>query len=88
MRGQIDDVAIWRAWQVNHMKALSGRKFDLSSYWGRIIRRRTQVRIQFEEQQGIPVDHERLVFMFKRKKLADGFKLSDYQVRNKENNKG
>ena len=60
------------------LKTLSGQSFKLSvgdeSYTD-------ELKFLFEEQQGIPVDHSRLIFTFRGKKLEDGFRISDYEVR-------
>lgn len=60
-----------------HLKSLSGRNFELSVGEEAYVE---ELKFLFEEQQGIPVDHKRLIFTFKGKILEDGFRLSDYKV--------
>ena len=60
------------------LKSLSGQTFQLSVGDKSYVE---ELRFVFEEQQGVPVDHSRLIFTFKGKKLEDGCRLSDYGVR-------
>ena len=60
------------------LKSLSGQSFKLSVGDESYVEELTFL---FEEQQGIPVDHSRLIFTFKGKQLQDGFRVSDYGVR-------
>ena len=60
------------------LKTLSGQSFKLSVGDESYVE---ELKFLFEEQQGIPVDHSRLIFTFKGKKLQDGFRISDYEVR-------
>ena len=60
------------------LKSLSGRNFKLSVGDESYVE---ELKFLFEEQQGIPVDHSRLIFTFKGKQLQDGFRVSDYGVR-------
>lgn len=60
------------------LRSLSGRKFDLTVGEESYVE---ELKFVFEEQQGLPFDHKRLIFMFKGKELKHGFRLSDYKVR-------
>ena len=60
------------------LKTLSGQSFKLSVGDESYVE---ELKFLFEEQQKIPVDHCRLFFTFKGKKLQDGFRISDYEVR-------
>ena len=60
------------------LKSLSGQSFTLSVGDKSYVE---ELKFLFEEQQGIPMDHSRLIFTFQGKQLQDGFRVSDYGVR-------
>ena len=60
------------------LKALSGQSYKVSAGGESYVE---ELKFLFEEQQGIPVDHSRLIFTFKGKQLQDGDRISAYGVR-------
>ena len=61
-----------------NLKTLSGQRYKLSVGEKSYIE---ELKFLFEEQQGIPVDHSRLILTFNGKTLQDGLRISDYKVR-------
>ena len=61
-----------------NLKTLSGLSHKLSVGEKSYVE---ELKFLFEEQQGIPIDHSRLILTFNGKTLQDGFRISDYKVR-------
>lgn len=66
-----DKITVW-------LKTLSGRKIELEVGAHSYVE---EIKYLLEEQEGIPVDNDRLVLLYKSKRMQDGCRISDYGVR-------
>lgn len=65
-----DKITIW-------LKTLSGRKIELKVGSQSYVE---EIKYLLEEHEGIPVDNDRLVLLYKNKRIQDGCRISDYGV--------
>ena len=65
-----DKITIW-------LKTLSGRRIELKVGSQSYVE---EIKYLLEEHEGIPVDNDRLVLLYKNKRIQDGCRISDYGV--------
>ncbi len=65
-----DKITVW-------LKTLTGRKIQLQVGSDSYVE---ELKYLLEEHEGIPVDNDRLVLLYKSKSMSDGRRLSDYNV--------